>query len=518
MKKTLLSLFALALSLTAAAQLTTTPEGKLIDNLYRSSDSWVQKGYIGKEPGHYEGLVSKIVEGKDGFLYVYNPLSGLNSKSWLKLEKVDGTTYKAVLPQAIDKDNSGGDDDDESNSERILMLNRMVHKGDGKYEVVANDKNFMEYTWDGKTLKMKGVDSQEQILALTYDNAIQGNYGDWNVTISALDQTLVAPPPAGAEAKQYSLTAKNVTSPRIVDAAVSGNDLYIKGLFKSTKLANVWVKLSKEGDKYVFTTNQYLGEAVKADFKGYSSDKSEYHTFAAAFADDQTVADRLEFTVDATTGTLTTDKFLKISLGKSSAANLPKEELESYEALKLTPYVETVGEPKAPTKELLTYTYTRNYPDKEVKLMIKVENATVDGTYLNPDHLYYNIYVNHSTTPFTFTREDYSSLDQDLTNIPFNFSDKRRTDIKVVGDTRILYFYERGDAKFEHFSVVMVYEKDGKKYSSQPLTIVGIKPIAAGDNTAKEYFTLDGRRLDAPQKGLNIVKSADGTTQKVLVK
>ena len=84
MKKTLLSLCALVMSFTASAQLTTTPEGKLIDNMYRSSDSWVKKGWIGTEPGRYEGLVSKIVEGKDGYLYVYNPLSGLDSKSWLK--------------------------------------------------------------------------------------------------------------------------------------------------------------------------------------------------------------------------------------------------------------------------------------------------------------------------------------------------------------------------------------------------------------------------------------------------
>lgn len=39
------------------------------------------------------------------------------------------------------------------------------------------------------------------------------------------------------------------------------------------------------------------------------------------------------------------------------------------------------------------------------------------------------------------------------------------------------------------------------------------KPVVA-----KEYFSVDGARLSAPQKGLNIVKMSDGTTKKVVVK
>lgn len=113
MKKTLFFICALALNLTASAQIFTTPKGKLIDNMYRNSDSWVKKGWTSMEPGKYEGLASKIVEGDDGYLYVYNPLSGFNSNSWLKLEKVGEGRYKAVLPQIIFKDNDGGDDDDE---------------------------------------------------------------------------------------------------------------------------------------------------------------------------------------------------------------------------------------------------------------------------------------------------------------------------------------------------------------------------------------------------------------------
>ena len=82
MKRTLFSICALVLSLTASAQIIKdTPKGKLIENLYRSTKSWV-KGWTSVKQGRYEGLVSKIVIGEDGCIYIYNPLSRRDSKSW----------------------------------------------------------------------------------------------------------------------------------------------------------------------------------------------------------------------------------------------------------------------------------------------------------------------------------------------------------------------------------------------------------------------------------------------------
>ena len=106
-----------------------------------------------------------------------------------------------------------------------------------------------------------------------------------------------------------------------------------------------------------------------------------------------------------------------------------------------------------------------------------------------------------------------------MTDIPFNYKDKRNDDIKIAGDQRILHFY---DASIRKLSVVMVYEEDGKKYSSEPMTTqvttTGIENATINKNTTEKYYTVDGRQLQHLQKGLNVVKSSDGTTRKVLVK
>ena len=524
MKRTLFSICALVLSLTASAQIIKdTPKGKLIENLYRSSKSWVKKGWTDIQAGRYEGLVSKIVIGEDGCIYIYNPLSGLDSKSWLKLEKQADGKYRAKLPQAILTDDYGGDDDDEESSERTISLNRMVSSNEGKsYEPVGANMNYVDFILEGRKLRMVGMGQKKQIWGAAYDNSWQSNYGgDWAMTIEPLNEQLITPP-ATATKSQYTVTSKSDPSPRIVEVMTDNNDIYIKGLFKSEKLANVWVKLTKQGDKAVMSTNQYLGITKKTDFKKYDSDKSEYHTFAAAFENETKAAENLEFSIDAT-GKLTASKTLRTSLGRASNDNITGEDyVESYEGLTLTPYIQKAGKPATPVYFYFTSTPDYSNTSNEIKLAFYVKNADVDGNYLDPEKMYYNVYVNDSKEPFKFkkTETQYRDMHEDeMTNIPFNYQDKNNYDFKVIDNLRILHFY---DSSITTAKVVMVYEADGKKYSSEPmvakLSTAGIESANFNKATTEKYYTIDGRQIQKLQKGLNIVKSSDGTTRKVIVK
>ena len=524
MKRTLFSICALVLSLTASAQIIKdTPKGKLIENLYRSSKSWVKKGWTGVQPGRYEGIVSKIVIGEDGCIYIYNPLSGLDSKSWLKLEKQADGKYRAKLPQDIFTDDLGGDDDEEESSERTISLTRLVSSDDGKNYEPIGANNYVDFTVEGRTLKMSGMGQKKQIWGASFNNKWERNYGgDWALTIEPLKEQLITPP-ATATKSQYTVTSKSDPSPRIVEVMTNNNDIYVKGLFKAEKIANVWVKLTKQGDKAVMPTNQYLGITKKTDFKKYDSDKSDYHTFAAAFENEEKTAENLEFSIDAT-GKLTASKTLRTSLGRASNDNITGEDyVESYEGLTLTPYVQKeVGAPATPEYFYLTSTPNYDNTSNEIKLAFYVKNADVNGNVLDPEKMYYNVYVNGSTEPFKFKKSasQYNYMhEEEMTNIPFNYQDKRNYDFKVSDNLRIIHFY---DSSITRLKVVMVYESDGKKYSSEPLVASlptdGIESANFNKTTTEKYYTVDGRQIQKLQKGLNIIKSSDGTTRKVAVK
>ena len=46
----------------------------------------------------------------------------------------------------------------------------------------------------------------------------------------------------------------------------------------------------------------------------------------------------------------------------------------------------------------------------------------------------------------------------------------------------------------------------------------GIDAILAGKNSNAKIFTIDGKQLEKPQKGVNIVPMSDGTVKKIVVK
>ena len=46
----------------------------------------------------------------------------------------------------------------------------------------------------------------------------------------------------------------------------------------------------------------------------------------------------------------------------------------------------------------------------------------------------------------------------------------------------------------------------------------GIDQIMSDGQNNATIFTLDGKRMNKPQKGMNIIRMKDGTTRKVVVK
>ena len=68
----------------------------------------------------------------------------------------------------------------------------------------------------------------------------------------------------------------------------------------------------------------------------------------------------------------------------------------------------------------------------------------------------------------------------------------------------------------------MVYEDNGTKYSSDPMTTpvvtAGIENATIKSNQAEKYYTIEGCQIEHMQKGLNIVRYSDGTTKKVIIK
>lgn len=530
MKRIFISICAMVLSLTASAQiLSTQPEGQLIKNMYRSSKSvTTADGIVDVK---YEGLVSSMVIGNDGSLYVKNPLSYLASNSWLKLTKVSDQNYKATLPQDIYKDNG---EDEFSSDERIFTLNRLS-KSEDTYNVVSTDKNNVNFTWDGKTLKMADMSNNSEIIGIVSNNEWNNKYGDWNITIETLNDQVITPPTSAKE-QQFLISYKSLDPfktddvQRRISGAIDGNDIYLKGLFENSQLENVWVKITKNNNKAIFATNQYLGIGQKKDFNQNDaiSDNTEYHIYAGAFKNWSTTANEIEFNVDGATNVLSTEGIIKISLGKSSSENNNTSEDEKYEEIRnlvITPFSENGATPMKPELEFCSSRPNYENTKTLTTISFRIYNKDTEDKYLDSEKMHYNIYLNDNTTPYTFKKEKYPNInDNAITDIPFEYHGTDNKDIEVHGDQRSIQFDEDNITSLK---VVLVYTLNGKKYQSEPLIAKvvatkndtnGIEGATFNKNVTEKYYTLDGRQLQHLQKGLNIVKTSNGTTRKVIIK
>lgn len=80
----------------------------------------------------------------------------------------------------------------------------------------------------------------------------------------------------------------------------------------------------------------------------------------------------------------------------------------------------------------------------------------------------------------------------------------------TFGDKQDWYLYSAEDYPYALCVQVIVRTPNGET------AILGVD--ASGKVYEKEFYSLDGKKLSAPQKGINVVKMSDGTSKKVLVK
>jgi len=76
------------------------PKGQLIEGLNRTSNGFLMDQDYAWE-AVLTGALSTIVVANNGDVYLYNPISQLETYSWLKLEKAEGDTLVCHLPQDV---------------------------------------------------------------------------------------------------------------------------------------------------------------------------------------------------------------------------------------------------------------------------------------------------------------------------------------------------------------------------------------------------------------------------------
>ena len=143
-----------------------------------------------------------------------------------------------------------------------------------------------------------------------------------------------------------------------------------------------------------------------------------------------------------------------------------------------------------------------------------------EGNYINPDNLYYRVYLDDDSEPYEWTLTAADGSTYNTTDVPYAYIDD---DFIGGGSTYHVFYYYMGG--FENMGLQAVYDSDGEERTSDIVwsTTLGVKDVKA--NAAKgntTYWNLAGSRVAAPGQGIYIMRTqnADGTvsTKKVMHK
>ena len=473
----------------------------------------------------------RIVWTDDNVVYIQCAISSLrNNAGWVKGSvSKDGKKITVKYPQLVNY--LYGTDEDGKEIELPLYVSVMKLKegSTDDYAPVADEENVVTYTVadDGKILMDGSKDfewgydpeteeeyviSPETMLSCYYEYYEKDGSGPfpWWFGYADIAQKFTPLPndivvneyPDGLTYEKWSLTDA-MGMGQSVDVALAGNGIYIKDIDLYTK--DYVVKGTIEGNKVTFPSKQFLGIIDEYnDYVFFSGDTygeqwyEEFQDYYEGYA----LADKLVMDYDPETKTLTAPENTGFMMNSTT------EDIYYYSAF-LQPVIryQSPEELSAPPCDPQFWGYENRDDLGQEYFVWGIYNMNLNYAYTDADRMYYNVFVDGEL--FTFSPDVYPYVSEEITNVPYNYSDDDRFDIYCNREEHGFFIYGQG---MESFGIKVYYlAPNGRLYSSNRVTYYiledrvetdqsGIDEISA-EPVSMEFTSLQGIKVANPEPG-----------------
>lgn len=534
MKKVFTTLLASVMAMAALAQATTDsngiivekPEGTLYDNLYWNSEYYYSdEGYC--TAGAEDGTVATIVEAANGDIYIYNPFSGFPVNSWIKGEKAGGDTINVRGYQPVYAYDYGGKT--EVDSLVIFDVKETKHQDEEGYEYYSFDASrtagqVAKFLWKDGTL----TQLDDHILGISTATD-SGTYtwakvGDYHIKARKVDDPVLKLPD-NLTWKNYKFL--NDATNSFSDATViklgfdNDNNVYFN---MNADINNSWIKGTIDGNKLTFKGHQYFGTDNKYHRHLFFMPGRAETTYDSSNDDEVTnyyFTDNITFDYNPQTGAFQSDSVMFLNSGDQNVYYYTM-----YKNMRFEPFTQVAATPTEPIihmgPEVVKFSeddtgFASYFIDLETPFL------DVDSNYINPDSMYYRIYLDDSTNVYTFTTSDYPTLTEDMTDIPVLLHDG--TIVGMYGRFHMVQFASQDlffdtdlNSVVERVGVQMFYKGQGETRHSKIVwwnideqkVENGIKaPMTTAGEGHVNYYDLSGRRVENPSNGIYIMKQGN---------
>ena len=499
--------------------ITEQPAGKLYDGLIASYGAFTHNWLYGTMDATTDAGITKIVEGDDGFVYLYNLPTTFNSGTWVKAERTEGDTI-LVRRQHIDQRTSY-----DGATTYDYYLTRLVWEwtnqetGEGRFVAATGDQDMKLLYRDGVLKSIEDnadpyVDGHYAIGVLYTTDGVDfkwEGYANWNLLFEPMTYEKVQLP-EGAKLEYITVTY-DPESPKAeqIPCAFVGNDVYLTVVTEGT-----YIKGTIEGDKLIFKSEQFVGDYYGQYYLFFSGERMTKIVDEASGQEYEAadLLDELVFEYNAEDRSFKTTDALAINAGRKTAR------------LNLTtlrePYFYFFKEvPATPADPVITQ-YNATFDQWGYNaLQFTLSNTDADGNFMVPEKLTWRAWIDDE--PFIFTPDDYSGLTEEMAEVPYGFID---SNYDIYTSFFTIYFepaknvgiqtiYRGGDE--ERHSNVVYYDLATAQIVSLPEdVVVGINTRQADAKVASiTYHDAMGRQVTGNTKGFVIktVHYADGTSR-----
>jgi len=478
------------------------PEGTLYDNMYATSSAY-GLGWGDIYTQEVDGGIGKVVEGTDGNLYIYSPISQgyiwFSILPWIKAEPTSDGKYVVKLPQLYILDY--GDP----------YYAYCMHYDEDEDMPVVEEEGEIEFTWENGVLTQLG----DKFIGLCDATADWFYMADQHIVYSPQTDEAITMP-EDMYIQSYTMTYLSnpsdltATKECVVSVVIDGEDIYMGNLNNNNP--DSYIKGTYKDGKATFPTRQYLG--VDAYYNGHI-----YVLTGDAYVDSETYSspvfnytlnDEIVFNVDEDARNIVAEwpAAMVTNVGPNTLLII-----NDYVAPALTAFDEVPAAPATPlfTDDDLTINSTAGWS----VLHFTIPTVDVDGNKLNENKLYYSIIVDNNT--YIFEPETYIGLSEPMTVIPYKFEDNINFDIYMNNGRHTVYLYT---TDYTTVGVQSLYTAGGEENWSDIAAVANPNPTSitevrdGAQVVSTSYYDLTGRELpSAPAKGLYLQRAtySDGT-------
>ena len=363
-----------------------------------------------------------------------------------------------------------------------------------------------------------GENPTQYVLAYYYSDTLNfTGFCDFMQKYTVFDHELITVPD-GVELLPY-VYIDSYDYAQIVEVGFSDEYLYIKGL--SDQLPEAVIRGKIDGNKAIVAQNEYLGVYfdqfyifTKVLYANEDYDEEDENSIPYYFAPSDV---GFELNFDKEQGRVWADKegvFLSYHCDENDFTNT----LGYYSEFELKYQSSMKGKPSNPTN----IEYSTQWADMQGwnDLFFTLSNFSTEGNLIDTNGLYYTVYINGE--PLVFYEQELWNLNNEIVlaymMVPmevilmpyhfdnnediFKFTDNQfdigiyRNDVKTVG-VQTAYLYE----KEMTYSDIVTLDVETGEITVTP-SDTGVEMTQSDETFSTEYYTIDGRRVSNPGRGI----------------